>query len=523
MKRVALLLLLFTSSASGLKILIDQIVPSPSHLLFSGALADALAKRGHVVDKVIRVFHPLIQGNGSRLARHVHRVLPRPERPIPFAQIGHMRDSFDKLRLEPWDANMLKTNMILCEDMLDNSELIEQLKAEEYDVGLTPSYTGCGTGLFHLLGIKSTHSYLPFASWDGLYEMMGIPVPNFTPGICLDNAKTTEPSFLQRAYSLWVRWTIRAQAEAAIDAESEIFQRKFPHFPALRDLYHKHAFFFQNTADVLGFQQPLSAKIKNIGGIATPPAKPLHEQFDRLLSAWPRGTVVVSFGSLLRTAQIPPPVQRAIVRSFAQFPSVLFLWKHDDPEGTLELVGNTTNVRLMKWLPQNDLLNDPRTKLFVTHTGLNSFLETSRAGVPVIGVPAVADQHYNAAAAAAKGMGVKIDPQGLNEETLTAALREVLDNPKYTQQAKEISRLLVENPQQPADLFVDLVEYAAAHPQLGELLSLPGREFPFLVYHSLDVLLVAIFLLTSALLAALFTLRSLLIVLRWPLPKEKLQ
>lgn len=33
------------------------------------------------------------------------------------------------------------------------------------------------------------------------------------------------------------------------------------------------------------------------------------------------------------------------------------------------------------------LLDDPRVKLFITHVGLNSYLEASHAGVPIIGVP----------------------------------------------------------------------------------------------------------------------------------------
>ncbi|KAI6206040.1 Glucuronosyltransferase [Aphelenchoides besseyi] len=506
MLRLLVVILLLVTSIHGLKILIDQIAPSPSHLLFSGVLADSLAQRGHVVDKIIRVFHPLIPGNGTKLARRVHRIIPSPQRPIPFEKIGYMRDTFDKLKLEPWDENMLKSNLILCEDMINNEELIEQLKAEKYDVGLSPSYTACGVGLFHLLGIKSTHSYLPFSNWDGIYEVLGIP-NKMVPGICLDDAKTTNPTFLQRAYSLYLRWTLRSQTEAAFKAENEIFQRKFTSFPLLIDLYHKHTYFFQNTDEVLTFQQPISSKIQNIGGITTPKPRELPEIYNRMLNSRPNGAVIVSFGSLIRTAQIPIHVQQAIVRSFARFPTLLFIWKHDDPDSAIDLVANTTNVQLVKWLPQNDLLNDRRVRVFISHVGVNSFLETSRAGVPVIAVPAIADQHYNAAAAVEREMGILVEPRDMTETTLTNALSEILENPKYSARAKEISRLLSDKPQQPAEVFVNLIEYAAKHPHLGRILDLPSRDVNTIVYYSLDVMIICLLLVILLLTAVFFLLQ----------------
>ena len=55
-----------------------------------------------------------------------------------------------------------------------------------------------------------------------------------------------------------------------------------------------------------------------------------------------------------------------------------------------------SNVKVMDWLPQNDLLGHKDIKAFVSHVGHNSLYETAYHGVPVVGFPLFAEQHSNA-------------------------------------------------------------------------------------------------------------------------------
>jgi UDP:flavonoid glycosyltransferase YjiC (YdhE family) len=45
------------------------------------------------------------------------------------------------------------------------------------------------------------------------------------------------------------------------------------------------------------------------------------------------------------------------------------------------------NVLFLPWLPQNDLLGHPKTKLFITHCGKNGIFEALYHGIPMIGFP----------------------------------------------------------------------------------------------------------------------------------------
>lgn len=68
-------------------------------------------------------------------------------------------------------------------------------------------------------------------------------------------------------------------------------------------------------------------------------------------------------------------------------------------------------------------------KAFISHGGLLSVTEAVYYGVPIIGVPAFGDQQYNIANAAHKKFAIYYDMSTLNEETFTAAIKEILENP----------------------------------------------------------------------------------------------
>ena len=64
---------------------------------------------------------------------------------------------------------------------------------------------------------------------------------------------------------------------------------------------------------------------------------------------------------------------------------------------TLQSLRLPRHVRAIQWAPQNDVLAAKATKVFVTHCGVNSLQEAAYHGTPIVAVPFLADQPYNAA------------------------------------------------------------------------------------------------------------------------------
>lgn len=67
-------------------------------------------------------------------------------------------------------------------------------------------------------------------------------------------------------------------------------------------------------------------------------------------------------------------------------------------------------------------------KLFISHGGLLSTIETIYHGVPILGIPIFADQKMNIAIAVKKGYAVSLPFGEVTEERFQSALQEILNN-----------------------------------------------------------------------------------------------
>ena len=67
------------------------------------------------------------------------------------------------------------------------------------------------------------------------------------------------------------------------------------------------------------------------------------------------------------------------------------------------------HVKVVSWFPQNDILAHPNIRLFITHGGLNSLIESVYHAKPVIVFPIALDQPDNAAMVSSKGYGIRME------------------------------------------------------------------------------------------------------------------
>lgn len=65
--------------------------------------------------------------------------------------------------------------------------------------------------------------------------------------------------------------------------------------------------------------------------------------------------------------------------------------KENDPSYAKIAEINLPNVFLSKWVPQKELLNSPKVKLFMSHGGANSVMESVYFGTPLLGFGQNAD------------------------------------------------------------------------------------------------------------------------------------
>ena len=88
------------------------------------------------------------------------------------------------------------------------------------------------------------------------------------------------------------------------------------------------------------------------------------------------------------------------------------------------------DIKVVDWLPQNDLLAHKHVKAFVSHVGFNSLYESAYHGVPVVAVPLFADQFTNAKKVEQFGLGIVVDYKTVNSDELFETIEQVITEPR---------------------------------------------------------------------------------------------
>ena len=89
------------------------------------------------------------------------------------------------------------------------------------------------------------------------------------------------------------------------------------------------------------------------------------------------------------------------------------------------------NIKVASWLPQNDILGHPKTRLFIGHAGMNGLLQAAYHGVPMICVPFFGDQFDNSIAAKHFGMAEILYKESITKDSLVNAINTVLNNHRF--------------------------------------------------------------------------------------------
>lgn len=201
------------------------------------------------------------------------------------------------------------------------------------------------------------------------------------------------------------------------------------------------------------------------------------------------GVIYISFGSCIRSVDLPPEKLNALLDTFRTLKQKI-LWKFENE--TMENL--PPNVMIRNWLPQMDLLAHKNLKLFITHGGVFGTQEGVYHGVPMLFIPIYSDQFRNAMRCVYAGYAEMVRFQHLTTETLTEKVNLMLSSTKYSDEAKEVSKLFRDNPIDPMSEAMYWIEYTARHPR-AKVFRSSASYMPWYVYLHLDIIAVALVIL----------------------------
>jgi UDP:flavonoid glycosyltransferase YjiC (YdhE family) len=463
-----------------------------SHVQFNGKLAESLIDRGHEVHLLMPEVDPSVGSfNGTTKAAKVFR--------FPTAGLEAFKNptlvsnyfdgnyfAFTKGAKQFW----LDMVYIGCKTTVEQTELLNSLKAENYDIGIGEALSYCPFGLFHYLGISPTFTTTAIPIQTFVTENFGLThLPSFMPIIGESLINGENLNFLERIKNLYIRYCEYSVDSKVYQRETQLFQKHFGHgFPDLKKLLGKVSYAFTNAHPMLSFSKPITNKVVYLGGGAIPKAKALTPEFEEIYSKAKKGVVIFSFGSLVNTKRLSESKHKAFIDAFEKFSDYEFIWKiNSETEELAKNLIKSSNIHLVSWMDQISLLSNPKTKAFITQCGLNSVNEATYTGVPMIAIPLFADQFYNAAVVKHKQIGVVVNIGSMTSHDVKVALHEVLHNPKYKKSIDVVKRKLELYPFNPLEEFVKRVEYAAEFDNLDEF-NLASANLSFLKVYYLDII-----------------------------------
>ncbi|KAL6730866.1 hypothetical protein Aduo_001792 [Ancylostoma duodenale] len=347
-------------------------------------------------------------------------------------------------------------------------------------------------GLFEALNIKTTIAAVSNPHLDAVAYAIGEPAfPSYVPGsLSTTGDKMTFTEKLQNVIALVIG---RGVVDYLNNREIAVFRKKYKSFKEYTELIAQASFVFTNGNPYLDFPHPTLHKTVMIGGFAvsrgTNEKHTLSKEWNALLDAR-RRKVLVSFGSVAKSIDMPENFKQTLLDVFASMPEVTFIWKYEDPSS--KIAESLPNVHLSAWVPQIPLLEDERLSAFLTHGGMGSSNELAIMGKPAIVIPIFGDQMRNARMLERHGGVLLLEKSDLSSfEKLKSAFEEVLNNPSYARKAARLSQMLRSQPISPQELLLRHAEFAA---RFGKLPNLDphGRHLSVVQYYLLDVVAVIV-------------------------------
>ncbi|XP_067236177.1 UDP-glucuronosyltransferase 2C1-like isoform X1 [Chanodichthys erythropterus] len=363
--------------------------------------------------------------------------------------------------------------------MFENETLMNSLKDAAYDIVLTDPVFGGGVLLAHRLGLPLVFNVRWTMYGEAHFDIAPSPLSYIpVPGLQM----TDKMTFSQRVMNVMTYIMVLYKHSKYLVSPYQEFTQKYfgPDVDFLSLLQNADIWLMRNDF-TFEFPRPTMPNVVYMGGFQCKPAKPLPDDLEEFVqSSGEHGVIIMTLGTVF--GQLLSENNDEIAAAFAQLPQKV-IWKHTGPRPAN--LGN--NTLIVDWLPQNDLLGHPQTKVFVAHGGTNGVQEAIYHGVPIVGLPLAFDQPDNLSRMQAKGTAKIVDFATLDRNVFLEALKEVLHNSSYRENMQRLSRLHHDQPMKPLDRAVFWIEFVMRNRGAPHLRAQSFR-MSWIEYHCIDVI-----------------------------------
>ncbi|XP_040910318.1 UDP-glucuronosyltransferase 1A1-like [Toxotes jaculatrix] len=454
-----------------------------SHWVGIKAIAQEMGRRGHRVTVVIPEVS-IRMGPGKHYDTVTYPV-PYDKAYIDSVMAGH-KDMMHKsaqsfmVKVKTGFSNIQKIVSFIhttAESLLFNASLISHLEQQGFDAVLTDPMVPTGSLIARKLGLPTINLLrgIP-CSLD--MKSAGCPSPpSYVPRFFTQY--TDKMSFKERAVNTLVALLEPLLCRILYWHFDQIAYQFLGEDVGVAEVLSESDIWLLRIDFTLEFPRPLMPNMVLVGGINCNVRNPLPEDLESWVSG-EHGFVVFTLGTMV--TDLPEEKTSIFLEAFRQIPQkVIWRYAGQVPDNVPE------NVKMMSWVPQNDLLAHSGARAFITHAGSHGLFEGLCHAVPMVMMPLGGDQPDNAQRLASRGAGVVLDIISITTESLLQGLNEVINDVRYKENILKLSVLHNDRPAEPLDLSVYWTEFVMRH-KGAKHLKAAVHDLNWIQYYCLDVI-----------------------------------